>query len=143
MKVATIEIPGKPVPKGRPRARVVKGRAHIYTPKLTADYEERARWAILQGMAGAPLFTGAVHVELRFLFEVPKSWPKHRRLDALAGRHPHITKPDLDNLVKPVLDACNGIAFADDTAVTRIVASKRYWEEASTIMIITSTGGPA
>ena len=38
----TFEIPGPPVPKGRPR-RSPDG--HWYTPKRTTDYEEAVAWA--------------------------------------------------------------------------------------------------
>ena len=35
-------------------------------------------------------------------------------------------KPDLDNVVKLILDAINGIVFADDKQVVSISASKAY-----------------
>lgn len=35
---------------------------------------------------------------------------------------------DLDNHIKAVLDALNGIAFVDDRQVTRIVAAKHFGE---------------
>jgi Holliday junction resolvase RusA-like endonuclease len=39
---------------------------------------------------------------------------------------PHICKPDLDNLVKALLDACNGILYHDDSQVIEINATKEY-----------------
>ncbi len=50
-------------------------------------------------------------------------------------------KPDLDNVVKIVMDGCNGVVWLDDKQVTRLVCVKRYgatpgveawatWEEA-------------
>lgn len=35
-------------------------------------------------------------------------------------------RPDLDNLVKLVLDALNGVAYADDSQIVRIHAFKKY-----------------
>lgn len=45
---------------------------------------------------------------------------------------PHVKRPDLDNLVKTVCDALNGIAFEDDSALVQIVASKIYSENPRT-----------
>jgi len=36
------------------------------------------------------------------------------------------TKPDLDNQVKSILDALNGVAFKDDGQISDISAKKRY-----------------
>ena len=35
-------------------------------------------------------------------------------------------KPDIDNIVKIVLDAMNGIAFKDDTQITKLQVEKLY-----------------
>ena len=131
MSTVCFTIPGKPVAKGRPRAAVVKGMARIYTPKKTADYEAAARWAASVGMRGHDLFTGPVTVRFRFYFPIAKSWPKHRREEASAGRLPHTGKPDVDNCAK-VLDAMNGIVFADDSQVVRVEAEKLYGDEPRT-----------
>lgn len=37
---------------------------------------------------------------------------------------PHVKKPDLDNVVKLILDALNGVAWDDDQQVTCIFAKK-------------------
>ena len=34
--------------------------------------------------------------------------------------------PDVDNVVKPILDALNGVVFADDNVVSDILCRKRY-----------------
>ena len=38
-------------------------------------------------------------------------------------------KPDLDNVVKAVLDALNGTVFTDDSQVVSLVAGK-HWQNA-------------
>ena len=35
-------------------------------------------------------------------------------------------KPDIDNIVKIILDAMNGIAFKDDTQITKLNVEKTY-----------------
>ncbi len=37
-----------------------------------------------------------------------------------------VMKPDIDNLIKTVLDACNGHVWKDDNQITEITSSKRY-----------------
>jgi Holliday junction resolvase RusA-like endonuclease len=41
----------------------------------------------------------------------------------------HISRPDIDNVVKAILDGLNGVVFADDAVVAQLVASKHYGEE--------------
>lgn len=43
----------------------------------------------------------------------------------LEAPHP-AGRPDLDNVVKLVLDALNGLAFLDDALVCELAASKRW-----------------
>lgn len=100
-----------PVPKGRPRY----ANGHAYTPKRTRDYEETIRSAWKYGMLEGPLF-----VEMYFNFPIPKKG------DPLWIGRPHLKHPDLDNLVKAVLDGLQGKAFKDDSEVCMINASKTY-----------------
>lgn len=51
-----------------------------------------------------------------------------------AGRGHKATKPDLDNLVKLVLDACNGIAYVDDGQVVDVRARKWATGPARTVL---------
>lgn len=46
----------------------------------------------------------------------PKSVSKKRKFDMLEGRELPLKKPDMDNIVKVVADALNGVAYHDDTA---------------------------
>lgn len=47
-----------------------------------------------------------------------------------------VTKPDIDNLIKTVLDACNGHVWKDDNQITEITSSKRYGIEPKIIIRI-------
>ena len=38
-------------------------------------------------------------------------------------------RPDLDNLIKALTDACNGIVWRDDAQIVRLMAEKRYSEQ--------------
>jgi len=119
-------VPGEPIAKARPRAAVIKRRAHIYTPAKSAAYEKAVGLIAKRAMRGKKKLPGALGVEIEFLMPIPKSWPKARRLAALHGGVSHEGKPDIDNLVKSVVDGMNGIVFKDDASITRLVASKTY-----------------
>lgn len=45
-------------------------------------------------------------------------------------------KPDLDNLIKMLLDACNKMIFTDDALICELSAKKIYAEEDSALLII-------
>ncbi len=45
-------------------------------------------------------------------------------------------EPDIDNLIKTVLDACNGHVWKDDNQITEITSSKRYGIEPKIIIRI-------
>ena len=112
-------IPGEP--RGKARPRVTKYGA--YTPKPTRDREAYIRdcWKA----AGAKRISYPDHgVELEVIasFPVRKSWSKATK-QYLAGTL-HTKRPDLDNVVKLVLDALNGGPFPDDGCVAMIRAEK-------------------
>jgi Holliday junction resolvase RusA-like endonuclease len=67
-----------------------------------------------------------VILECRFFFPVPASKSKKIKAGMLSGEIRHTTKPDLDNLVKFVLDAINGIVILDDRQVCAMYGSKGY-----------------
>jgi Holliday junction resolvase RusA-like endonuclease len=67
-------------------------------------------------------------VRITIICRVPASWPKKRQEAAMRGMEIP-GKPDLDNVAKAVLDACNGVAWIDDRQVVRLVVEKGYGAE--------------
>lgn len=124
---------GEPVGKGRPRVTARGGKfAHAYTPKKTKDFENDIRFAFnVANCEKTPVYDkdASLVAELTFAFEVPKSYSKKRRAACLSGEIGHTKKPDIDNVVKSVLDALEGGAFESDASVIWIFAEKKYAEE--------------
>ena len=121
-------VPGVPVGKGRPRAfRMGKG-VRMHTPDKTARYENLVAMAAKQAMAGRSLIEGSVQIDLTLVTTPPASWSKKRRAAALAGETRPNTKPDIDNVLKAICDAINGIVFVDDKQVCDATARKRFGE---------------
>lgn len=135
----TVTIPGTPVPKGRPRL----GGGHTYTPAATKQATLDA--GMLMRAACPEPFDGPLAVKMRFYYEMPKSRPQRerRRLDEVGNVWKH-TRPDVDNLVKLILDAGNLILWDDDGVVVRISAQKEYAHDARTVVeVLTLDGEPA
>ena len=116
------EVEGPPVAKARPR--VINRSA--YTPAKTKDYEERVRGEALREMLNRGLEVvrrpQEIDVELVFEMPMPASWSaKKRGRLHLTG---HAQAPDLDNLVKAILDGCKGVVYEDDSQITGLSAGK-------------------
>lgn len=60
---------------------------------------------------------------LTFVIPMPKSWSKKKRIE-MNGK-PHQQRPDVDNLIKAVMDAI----FDEDCRVWNISASKLWGEQ--------------
>jgi Holliday junction resolvase RusA-like endonuclease len=71
-------------------------------------------------------FEGALHLTAEFVCPVPPSWVKSKQEKALTGELASITKPDLDNQLKLVLDSLNGVVYVDDRQIVQIIARKSY-----------------
>jgi len=108
-------IKGKPVPLARPR---FVGK-HVY--------DEQKQEKILFGWelrAQNPSFE-VCEIRMEIEFCMPICGCSKKQTAEMVGR-PHGKRPDLDNLIKFVLDASLGILFEDDSLVSEIVARKVY-----------------
>ena len=107
-------------PKAAPRPRVTKN--GTYNPKAYTDYK-RIIALVSRGKFEKKDTAIAMHID--FFFKIPKSWSKAKKADI---PH-HISKPDVDNLIKSIKDALNGIAYKDDSQVVQVFARKQYADE--------------
>lgn len=116
-----IIIPGTPVAKGRPRV----SRWGTYTPEKTVNYENLVKLSYMQQVNKDPL-DGALEAEMTFYFPIPKSYTKKKKELIKSGKLKFLKKPDIDNCIKAILDALNGVAFCDDNQVFKVTARKEY-----------------
>lgn len=169
-KTAVITLAQKIVPKGRPRFAIKTG--HAYTPRETVLCEHYIRYTastrkkawfngqepgavyIVQrkGESGGieyqhqknnaqPFFANdePLYIEIGFMFRKPKS----------AKRNYPIVKPDIDNLVKTIIDSLQKpgkampkrikllpYVFEDDSQVISIKAEKLYAEKSFTHVLV-------
>lgn len=115
-------IPGEPVGKCRPR--VTKWGTHntektiLYENLVKMCYQEQCNT-----YTEKPLYA-----IVSIFYRIPKSMPKKNIEPMLKGQIRPCKKPDIDNCIKIVFDALNGIAYKDDTQIFEVHAVKRYSE---------------
>lgn len=134
MSVVTFVVPGTPVGKGRPRFARQGSFVRTFTPEKTASYENLVKVKAEEAMQGRQLFEGAVAVEIALFVTPPASWSQKKQREALAGTVFPTSKPDVDNVLKGIMDACNEIVFKDDKQAVDVVVRKRYAETARAIV---------
>jgi Holliday junction resolvase RusA-like endonuclease len=122
-------VTGKPVGKGRPRASTRGGFVRMYTDAKTLGYEAAIADEAARAMSGAEPFETPMQMQVSCYYPIPKSWPKKIKQGAIDEEVFPKVKPDLDNVVKAVLDALNGVVYRDDAQVVNLVATKRYATE--------------
>ena len=118
------EVPSKIIGKGRPRLNSYTG--VVYTPTRTKDYETLIEQYFLMKYPNYKIIEGRASVKIQAYFEIPKSTSKAHRSSMLENVISPTKKPDIDNIVKVVLDAMNKFAFKDDTQIVKLEVEKLY-----------------
>ena len=121
-----IEIEESITGKARPRMNTYTGRA--YTPTKTKNYEYLVRQIFVYKYPQYKPIEGRVTMTIIAYFEIPKSTSKKKEAEMLSNSISPTKKPDIDNIVKIVLDGMNKFAFKDDTQVIKLEVEKKYAE---------------
>lgn len=122
-----------PMSSPRPRFRNAGKFVQTYMPKTYTDHKQSLRWQMPMLMIDEP-----IKLTIEFYFPLLKSWSKKKHI-AMVGQYKR-TKPDIDNLIKTVLDAANGHLWNDDNQIVEIRSFKKYAEEPKIIMHIEIEG---
>ena len=137
--IITFHVPGVPRGKKRPRFARRGNFVTTYQPEEDKERESLIRACYLKAAGDIGPYDGPVAITIEALFTVPASWSQKKK--ACPG--PMTSKPDLDNIVKSVLDSLNKVAFVDDSQVIRNAASKRRGDVDETIVTIERIGATA
>jgi crossover junction endodeoxyribonuclease RusA len=107
-------VAGRPVPQGS--LKFIRGHAiHVRAQDLAvwrANIANAARHALIE------MAQEGVEINLIFHLARPKT---------VKRKEPHV-RPDIDKLVRAVLDGLTGVAYNDDEQVVKLTASKEYAE---------------
>lgn len=138
IKSIGFQIHGAPVQKERPRFRRYGRKVISYTPTKTKRYEEAVRSAFSSFADSVPCEDEdvAVGMELIFFMPIPEKLPKYRLKQIEEQSFRPLHKPDIDNLIKSVLDGLNGAAYHDDRQIISVSAEKYYSDNPMTQVII-------
>ncbi len=111
-------INGDPIALARPRF----GKDNVY------DSQKREKLIVGIDLRnqheGEDPYDGPIHMEITFFMPMPNSWSDKKKRDTLGTYH-HL-RPDIDNLVKFILDSANAVLFKDDAIVASINTHKVY-----------------
>ena len=119
-------VPGPPRGKGRPRFARRGNFVTTYTDAATASYEDQIRFYALRAMGGNKPLTTALEALISVRLPVPQAYSKKRTEACLSGLERPCRKPDLDNIIKALMDAMNEVIYDDDVQIISISATKRY-----------------
>lgn len=111
-------------PIGSPRPRFRNAGKFIQTYMPTSYTKHKA---YIQSQLPKKMLNSRLKVSIYFYFAPPKSWTKNQKLISI-GQYKR-TKPDIDNLIKTVLDAANDHLWKDDNQIAHIESFKQYAEE--------------
>jgi len=121
-------LPGKPQTYKPPRFRRNASRTQAYT--LHHKSMKSAREVLAEQTETPPLRDEPLIVFIELYFRRPKSHFKKGTLRTDAPKY--VTKtPDVDNCIKFVLDALQPKVVADDKSVTKVVAEKKWCDDAT------------
>jgi Holliday junction resolvase RusA-like endonuclease len=120
MKTVIYHLFVRGVPKAQPRPRMTTS-GHVYNPDTATAWKELIQASFMQVRKQA--ITLPVHLKVSFFLPRPK-----RMADEEAHRSiPHVHKPDVDNLLKAVMDSMTEAGvWKDDALVFATEAAKWY-----------------
>ena len=125
--VYEFEVIGDIKGKARPRVNTYTGTA--YTPTGTKDYENLIKQYFKVKYPRYEPLDGRVAIKIIAYFEVTKNTTKKDKKLIEEGLLSPTKKPDIDNIVKIILDALNKMAFKDDNQITKLEVEKLYGAE--------------
>ncbi|MFQ3853375.1 RusA family crossover junction endodeoxyribonuclease [Staphylococcus sp. 2S1] len=118
-----------PMASPRPRFRNNGKYVQTYMPSKYTNHKKNIQAQMPNLMIDTP-----IKLTIEFHFPLLKSWSKKKHV-AMIGQY-KVTKPDIDNLIKTVLDATNKHVWQDDNQIVEIASFKKYAETPKVVMDI-------
>ncbi|MFQ3801718.1 RusA family crossover junction endodeoxyribonuclease [Staphylococcus xylosus] len=118
-----------PMASPRPRFRNNGKYVQTYMPSKYTNHKKNIQAQMPNLMIDTP-----IKLTIEFHFPLLKSWSKKKHV-AMIGQY-KVTKPDIDNLIKTVLDAANKHVWQDDNQIVEIASFKKYAETPKVVMDI-------
>ena len=132
----TMFVSGEPQAQQRPRFSTYNGHVKAYDSAKSRDAKALIGMMARHELGNDSMLEGDLLLSLTVSKRPPASWSKKKQAAAIGKGI--TSRPDLDNYIKLVLDALNGVWFKDDSAVTSIMASKVYRADREGVSIMVS-----
>jgi Holliday junction resolvase RusA-like endonuclease len=131
---------GKPIPQPRPKICALNAKSKWFKKPWLRDIAKESkqdlksllRYGLISSNKSIPFMPKECPVEINLKFYLPRP-NNHFRANnrtqcivKLRYQHEWPSKPDIDNLVKYVLDASNAVLYVDDKQVVKLTAIKVY-----------------
>lgn len=118
----TFTVPGRVGGKGRPKFSRAGSFVRVYTPAKTRSDEANVKSYAMAAMQGRKPLEGPLWLDIRVQLVPPPSWSRRKRAEAF-----FVTgKPDLDNVLKLIGDALNGVCWVDDAQISVVQFARTY-----------------
>ncbi len=121
MRSIEFMLTNDPTAQGRARISSRGGFARAYDPKSSRDAKAIVSSFVRNVMSDKIMLSGPIMIIAEFGCPLPKTY--HRKTKPVEASW-RTKKPDLDNFVKLVQDACNEIVYKDDSQVVRELSQK-------------------
>jgi crossover junction endodeoxyribonuclease RusA len=129
MDSITFHVLGTPMQKGS----IVRMPSGGYLPAgTTASRKAMNQWVsdVRYAASEAMGERQPVRTCIRFMCEFQLPYPQSSIRKYQLGWYPHIKKPDVDKLLRSMLDALTGVVWADDSQVAYAIINKVYaWND--------------
>lgn len=136
-------VPGDPIPQGSMKAFAVKGKAFTTSSNAgpLARYRNDIRNAYGERYGMEDSLANSISVHIVFTFKRPAShYNAKGQLKGVTYAKPApdwvTKKPDIDKLIRAVLDALSFYAYEDDAQVVHVDAIKRWGERSETAITV-------
>ncbi len=106
------------------KQRPKHGKGFTYTPEKTVNYETLVKEMFTIRNCGH--LRGQLEITVTAFFAIPKSESKKKAVLMQEGIIRPTKKPDMDNILKIVCDALNGLAYKDDSQIVTAQVYKFY-----------------
>jgi len=121
-----LTIPGEPKGKQRPRAMRRGQFTGIYTPKKTVNYETYIKELFVIKYPDFMLLEGPLFLCFTAYLSIPTSTSQKKKAMMLDGRIIPEKSPDIDNILKIIMDGLESVAYKRDSQIAGCIIDKLY-----------------
>jgi Holliday junction resolvase RusA-like endonuclease len=133
-----LTIKGNPLAKQSVKVTKTKQGIRGFQPQKIINGKADIRSQVIAQLPkGFTPFDKGLKIGYVFFFSAPKSLTKAQKNELeTKGYYPKTTKPDIDNLIKHLNDALEGILFVNDSQIYEYIKVLKYYGKTPQIKII-------